>query len=143
MIDLPGGRWFEPADTGFDNTAVAAAAGVTGNILPWCAGSVFSRVVFFVEIVSGTAPDVTLQARSFDIDGQTVLTVEVSVVSNILVDTVSFFSANSSIARGGLSGTVNSNAFGRVTGSPYVRMRILNNNGAEVVNVTLRVLLGF
>ena len=141
MLEFPGGRWYEPADLGFNSIVIGAGAFVSGAIVPWSAGFQFARVTFLFELVAGPSADFTLASRALDVDGQTFLTVGVNLVSNMTISTLGIFSGNADVPRA-ITGVAQPSSLAMVIGVPYVQLRIINNDGVNPGTVSLRAFLG-
>lgn len=139
VIETPGGVWLEPADVGFNATLVAAAANVNGSILPWRAGYAFRFVGIFWG-KAGVSNDFTLRVEVLDADGQTQLVAVVNLWSNITGNqSFGWWFDNTPRV---FSGVGNPAPMSSVLSAPYLRFNVLNNDGVNDGNVTVRVLLG-
>ena len=142
MRDLAGGRWYEPADLGFDSLVIAAATTAVGRVVPWCQAFEFSRAVIFFEIVVGPSADFTLQAGAVDIDGQSALiSPSLNLVANMTTSSAVIFSGNADTPRAA-NGTVVLTPLPIVVGTPYIQFRIPNNDVVNAGTVSLRAFLG-
>lgn len=138
MQQLPGGLWYEPADLGFNNLLIPAGTVVNGNIVPWAAAFRLRSVGIFFEIVSGTASGFTLSVRGLDIDGQGVLLATNAIWTAIVTDAASYWFNGAPTDTAGVTAIAD---VPRLLLPPYLRFSILNEDGANDGNVSLRALL--
>lgn len=137
MREFPGGLWYEPADLGFDDTLIGAGATVEGSIVPWTSRYAFSRVVLF-WFKSGVSANFDVGIDSIDIDGSSLLAGSSSLWTGILiVRTQSLWGLDTPRPLNGAAPA----AFQGLLGSPYVKFRVINQDGANPGNVTLKALL--
>lgn len=140
---LPGGLWYEPADLGVNAVVIAPTLNVVGNIVPWCAACKFSRVGMFLEFNAGTGTPLDVRLRAFDIDGQLAISFSDGMIWNNIPnnpDAVLWIGDNTPRARVGTIATT-STAVPLV--SPFAQFQVVNQDAANAVTVSLRVLLGY
>lgn len=138
MRNVPAGVLYEPADTGFNNTLIAALGTVNGNVLAWCARARARTIVLFFEIVSGISVNFTLHGVTFDIDGQSAIVLSQSLWTVIAADAAAWSFDSTSRAT---SGTFAAAAVPVLFGAPYLRLDVENVDAVNAGNVTVRVLL--
>lgn len=143
MRQFPGGVWYEPGDLGFDDQLIGASGSVNGNIVPWCSRTSFSWIAWIFEIDSGSSASFNLRAKPIDLDGTTLLADAffATLVTTLATDAAIYFSPKSGVASTS-SGAVNVSHYNVLIAAPYVRFTIVNNDGVNPGNVTLRLLLG-
>ncbi len=142
MQRSPGMVFFEPADTGFNATAIAPATLVSGVRLGWgfLGISLYAYTLSFT-VTGGLSAAHEVALDYLDVDGVTVLrnvTIWTAITAGAGTTVLGRLSENAATA---INGALNANNGSSSLSWPFVRFAVRNTDAVNASNVTLRVAL--